>query len=203
MQPIQVQVSYRQIALEARTVLEPRSDGRGFLVSEAPMPVGTLLALTPVAQPARTLSARVLDVVEPRRKGRGPEGQHGGMTVALPAEAAELFAGAGIDAGPGRAKEPTPVETPIVIEAEPSTEPAIDAGAGAARAEAEPASITAAPPETGLGAPATEPASEPSADAGGDADEGSAEESDSTAPTDDDGAAEKKKRASRRRRKKR
>ncbi len=82
---VQVQVTFREIPLFARAVLQTVSATGGFLHTESPMPIGTTLILSPSRAPDVKVVATVGLVVEACRGVKLPEGEQPGMNLVFEA----------------------------------------------------------------------------------------------------------------------
>ena len=67
-----VDVSYRDILLFSRAVIDGVEGECGFLPTSAPMPVGSELKLRSLRDGEISTTAKVTDIVETRRKMRNP-----------------------------------------------------------------------------------------------------------------------------------
>lgn len=82
---VRVNVSFREIPLFQGAALQSVSATGAFLHTESPMPVGTLLNLSPTRAPELTIQATVGLVVEDCRGVRRPDGEQPGMSLVFEA----------------------------------------------------------------------------------------------------------------------
>jgi hypothetical protein len=230
---ILVSVCYREIPLLRRAVLRDVDGSGGFLQTESPMPVGSMLILSPLRNAEIRVPARVALVVEACRAQRSPDGEVAGANLTFEAAGevlldyleevgAEVTEESAAPAAPGRGLEPLPALSVPAPSPAPVAPAPPEPTPEAAFAEIEPADPPAESPKVivnlagdpdapdkvvlELEADYSDPPASPAPDKSGKG-EGGEEEDDDEASEGEGGEASEtdadKKKKSRRRRKKR